>query len=79
MQRANIFLDVFAQETFELEYYWGRVEFRSGCGAIHLHIIGIAKNKACNKSFYEAKTEKQKLMILEQYAKDMLGMVAGIK
>ena len=38
-------MDIFAQEVLNLEYYWGRVEFESGHGAVHLHILGIAKNK----------------------------------
>ena len=46
MMRAQNFMDDFARKVLESEYYWGQVEFVSGRGAIHLHILGIAKNKA---------------------------------
>ena len=46
MKRAEHFMDEYAQNALELEYYWGRVEFTPGRGAIHLHILGIARNKA---------------------------------
>ncbi len=29
-----------------IEHYWGRVEFEPGHGAIHLHIVAIAKDMA---------------------------------
>ena len=34
-----------ARDALDLEYYWGRVEFASGRGAIHLHILGIGKEQ----------------------------------
>ena len=61
MHRAKTFMDIFAQEVLNLEYYWGRVEFASGRGAIHLHILGIAKNKGYLPQFYCAKTEDEKI------------------
>ena len=60
MHRAKRFMDVFARETLDLEYYWGRVEFAPGRGAIHLHILGIAKDKAYLEDFYQARGEKRK-------------------
>lgn len=78
MLRAKRFLDVFAYEVLELEFYWGRVEFAPGRGAIHLHLLGIAKDKAYLRKFYKAKTEKNKVRAIEDYATKMLGMTADI-
>ena len=76
MTRSKQFLDVFARDVLELEYYWGRVEFAPGRGAIHLHLLGIAKDKAYLRKFYAARTETQKVKALESYADEMLGMTA---
>lgn len=78
MMRAKRFLDVYAREVFELEHYWGRVEFAPGRGAIHLHILGIAKDKAYLESFYDAKSEADKVNVLEDYAITFLGMTADV-
>ena len=79
MFRAKRFLDTFAYDVLELEHYWGRVEFAPGRGAIHLHLLGIAKNKAYLPDFYKAKTEREKVKVVEDYAKDVLGMTADVK
>ena len=34
------------KKALGIEHYWGWVEFAPGRGAIHLHIIGIARDKA---------------------------------
>ena len=34
------------------EQYWGRVEFAPGRGAIHLHMICIARDKVYLRAFY---------------------------
>ena len=79
MFRAKRFLDTFAYDVLELEHYWGRVEFAPGRGAIHLHLLGIAKNKAYLPDFYKAKSERAKVKVVEDYAKDVLGMTADVK
>lgn len=78
MKRAKIFMDTFAKDALDLEYYWGRVEFASGRGQIHLHILGIAKNKAYLNDFYNAKCEDDKTEVLAKYAVDKLGMTADV-
>lgn len=78
MMRAKQFMDEFARDALDLEYYWGRVEFASGRGAIHLHILGIGKNKAYLNDFYRAKSEHAKTMVLQRYAEGKLGMTANI-
>lgn len=79
MMRAKRFLDEYARDVLELEHYWGRVEFAPGRGAIHLHILGIAKNKAYLHKFYNARTEKAKAKAIEEYATTMLGMTADVE
>jgi hypothetical protein len=36
--------DSYEKKALQIEHYWGRVEFAPGRGAIHLHIVAIAKN-----------------------------------
>ncbi len=79
MRRAKTFMDGFAREVMDLEYYWGRVEFASGRGQIHLHILGIAKNKAYLSDFYKAKSEADKIRVMQDYAEEHLGMTANME
>ncbi len=67
MIRAKQFMGSFARDMLELEYYWGCVKFASGRGAIHLHILGIAKNKTYLNYFYREKTKKPKIQVLQNY------------
>lgn len=79
MRRAKIFMDTYAREVMDLEYYWGRVEFASGRGQIHLHILGITKGKAYLREFYKAKSEEDKARVMQAYAEEHLGMTANIE
>ena len=79
MMRAKIFLDTYLWDVLDLEYYWGHVEFVSGRGQIHMHILGIAKNKAYLHEFYHAESEDEKVRVLESYATNVLGMTADIE
>ncbi len=53
------------KETLGIDHYWGRVEFAPGRGAIHLHIIGIARDKAYLRAFYQASTSEEKAEVLD--------------
>lgn len=79
MRRAKEFMDGYAREVLGIEHYWGRVEFASGRGQIHLHILCIAKNKAYLQDFYNASSEEEKAKVMHAYAKDMLDMTADVK
>ena len=79
MKRAKIFMDEFARNVLELEYYWGRVEFASGRGQIHLHILGIAKDKAYLNDFHRANTEEDKINVIKSYAENILDMTADVE
>jgi hypothetical protein len=43
------------------------VELAPERGAIHLHIIGIARDKAYLQDFYCASTNKEKAAVLDKY------------
>ena len=58
LQRLKRFIDCFARDLLDLEYYWGRVKFSPGCSAIHVHLLAIAKDKAYLNDFYQARGEK---------------------
>ncbi len=47
-------------------------------GGIHLHIIGIAKNKACLQGFYHSSTNEEKTTVLEKYTLENLDMTADL-
>ena len=79
MKRAKLFMDTYARDVLQLEYYWGRVEFAAGRGQIHLHILGIAKNKAYLHEFHRAGTKEEKAKVLATYATKVLGMTANIQ
>ena len=54
------------KKALQIEHYWGRVEFAPGRGAIHLHIVAIAKNKAYLQEFYNASLLHQKAESTQQ-------------
>ena len=58
--QSKKFMDIFAQEVLNLEYYLGRVEFASIRGAIHLHILGIAKTRDISLNFIVLRQKMKK-------------------
>ncbi len=46
MRKAKSFMSTVVKTALGIEHYWGRVEFAPGRGAIHLHIVAIAKDMA---------------------------------
>ena len=61
------------------DHYWGHVEFAPGRGAIHLHIVAIAKDRAYLQDFYRATTLEDKAEVLNSYAIKHLDMTADAK
>ena len=45
MKRIRSFLDSVPKDMLGIEHYSGRVEFSPGRGQIHLHKLGISKDK----------------------------------
>ncbi len=64
--------------AFGVEHYWGRVEFAPGRGAIHIHIVAIAKDMAYLQDFYHAKTTEDKAAAVNKYAREHLDMTADV-
>ncbi len=61
-----------------IEHYRGRVEFAPGRGAIHLHIVAIAKDMAYLQDFYHAKTAEDKASVVDKYSREHLDMTADV-
>ena len=61
-----------------IEHYWGRVEFAPGRGRIHLHMLGITKDKAYLKDFYKAQSLEDKASIVDKCAREKLDMTADV-
>ncbi len=79
MKHAKSFMKTVMKKALQIEHYWGRVEFAPGRGAIHLHIVVIAKNKAYLQDFYNASSLHQKAEVLNNYAIHHLDMTADVK
>jgi hypothetical protein len=78
MIRGTLFIEVVLKKMIDLKHYWGRVEFAPGRGQIHLHILAIMKDKAYLHRFYDAKTDDNKISVLQTYATGTLGMTSDI-
>ena len=78
MKRAQCFMKEVMKEALGIEHYWGRVEFAPGRGQIHIHMLGIAKDRAYLDAFYRAKTMKEKATVIDRYAKQHLDMTADV-
>jgi hypothetical protein len=61
-----------------IEHYWGYVEFAPGRGAIHIHIVAIAKDIAYLQDFYHAKTAENKAAVVDKHAREHLDMTADV-
>ena len=51
------------KEALGIDHYWGRVKFAPGRGQIHLHMLGIGKDRAYLNDFYKAKTMEDKVAL----------------
>ncbi len=51
MKHVNSFINIVMTHSLQIEQYWGRVEFAPGRGAIHLHVVAIAKDRAYLKIY----------------------------
>jgi hypothetical protein len=67
------------KNTLQIEHYWSRVEFAPGRGAIHLHVVVIAKDRAYLQDFFKASTLEEKAKVLNNYATKHLDMTADAK
>jgi hypothetical protein len=67
------------KNALQTEHYWGRGEFAPGRGAIHLHLVAIAKNRAYLQDFFKASTLEEKAIVLNNYATKHLDMIADAK
>lgn len=78
MLRAKKFMSGVVKKCLGIEHYWGRVEFAPGRGAIHLHMLGIAKDRAYLDDFYLANTMEDKAAVMDKYAVDHLDMTGDV-
>jgi hypothetical protein len=68
MKRTKLFMATVVKKALGIDHYWGRVEFAPRRGAIHLHMICIARDKAYLRAFYQARTSEEKAEVLDKYA-----------
>ncbi len=73
MSRAKSFMSTVVKTALGIEHYWGHVKFAPGCGAIHLHIVAIAKDMAYLQDFYHATTAEDKASVVDKYAQETFG------
>jgi hypothetical protein len=79
MKHANSFMKTVMKGALQIDHYWGRVEFAPGRGAIHLHVVAIAKDRAYLQDFHKAPTLEGKSKVLNDYAIKHLDMTADAK
>ncbi len=78
MRRAKSFMATVVKTALGIEHYWGCVEFAPGRGAIHIHIVAIAKDMAYLQDFYHVKTAEDKAAVVNKYAREDLDMTANV-
>ncbi len=78
MKRAKSFMATVVKKALGINHNWGRVEFAPGWGAIHLHMICIARHKAYLRAFYQARTFEEQTEVLGKYAQEVLDMTADV-
>jgi hypothetical protein len=78
MRRAKSFMSTVVKRALGIEHYCGHVEFVPGRGAIHLHIVAIAKDMAYLQDFYHAKIAEDKAAVVDKYAREHLDMTADV-
>ncbi len=76
MKSVHSFMKTVMKNALQIDHYWGRVEFTSGRGAIHLHLVAIAKDRAYQQDFYRATSLEEKAETLNNYAIKHLDMTA---
>jgi hypothetical protein len=79
MKHANLFMKAVMKKALQIEHYWGCVEFASGRGDIHLHIVAMVNNRAYLQEFYNASSLHQKAEVLNNYAIHHLPYSTGHK
>ncbi len=79
MKRAILFMKTVMKGALQIEHYQGRVESAPGRGAIHLHVVAIAKDRVYLHDFYKAPTLEGKAKVLNDYAIKHLDMTADAK
>jgi hypothetical protein len=52
IKRVNLFMKTVMKKALQIEHYWDCVEFAPGRGAIHLHVVAIAKDRAYLQDFF---------------------------
>jgi hypothetical protein len=79
VKRVNSFMKTVMKNAIQIEHYLGRVEFAPGRGAIHLHVVAIAKDRAYLQDFFKASSLEEKAKVLNNYATKHLNMTADAK
>ena len=75
MKRLHQFMTTLAKKALEIKYYWAKEEFTPERGQIHLHLLGMGKNKTCLVDYYRAKTAKEKTKMISLSANFTHGML----
>ena len=78
MKRLQYFMGTVVKDSFDIEHYWGRVEFIPRRGQIHVHMLGIAKDMAYLKDFYMVQTMEDKGVVINKYARETLDLYADV-
>ena len=66
------------KEALDIYHYWGRVEVAPGRGQIHLHMLGILKDRVYLEKLYRTITIKVKVSMVDKCAREQLDTTADV-
>jgi hypothetical protein len=79
MTKVDLFMESVGKDLFGIEHYWGRFEFAAMRGQIHLHLLGISRDKTVNRTFYELRGDrKAQAEFLHAWSKGMFRYTAEV-
>ena len=72
-------METVGEALFGIKHYWGRFEFASMRGQIHLHLLAILVDKNINNTFYDLREDKKaQAKFLELWSRSTFGYSAEV-
>ena len=77
VKRSKKYLECVVKKALGIKHYWGHIEFTPE-GHISLHLLCIANDQTYLKEYFYARDQKEKDVIICDYAKNVLHMTADV-
>jgi len=76
--KVKDWMETYAKTVLKVKHWYARFEFAKGRGEIHAHILAIADNKNVFITAYNVKSEEERVRIISNYAKTVIGLSSQI-